>query len=128
MQTELTIEVRVRYPECDPMGVLHHSRYFVYFEMARMELFRNVYGDYRALEAQGIFFVVANAECKYLRPAHYDDLLQVTVHVTKVSRVKIVQEYTITRDTEVISRGKITLAMVNREGQVILIPDEYLMQ
>ena len=48
-----TIDVRVRYTECDPMRVVHHSRYLVYFEMARVELFRANGGDFNALEKSG---------------------------------------------------------------------------
>ena len=38
--TSCTLRVRVRYAESDPMGYLHHSKYFEYFEMGRTELLR----------------------------------------------------------------------------------------
>ena len=126
IQRELTTEIRVRYPDCDPMGVVHHSRYYIYFEIARMELYRKNGGNYNEMESSGEFFVVVNSECKYLKSAHFDDLLQVTVKIVRITRVKILQEYTIYRGDELIAKGKITLAMVNREGNIVLIPDGYL--
>src|SRR6476660_539944 len=58
MSTEHTLNLRVRYPECDPMGYLHHSIYLQYFEMGRVELLRAMGHTYAELEQQGLFFVV----------------------------------------------------------------------
>ena len=49
------IEIRVRYCECDPMGYLHHAKYFEYLEVARTELLRNSTISYRQLEERGRF-------------------------------------------------------------------------
>ena len=122
---EYTVELRVRYPECDPMGVVHHSRYFVYFEIARTEMYRNNGGNYRDMEAQGYFFVVVSADCHYRKPAHYDDVLQIKVQLEKITRAKLIHAYHVYRDGELLAEAHITLAMINREGQVMLIPDEF---
>ena len=55
------------------MGYLHHSRYFQYFEMGRVELLRSLGHSYADLERDGVFFVVAKAECRFKAPARYDD-------------------------------------------------------
>jgi len=125
---DLTIDVRVRYTECDPMRVVHHSRYLVYFEMARIELLRANGGDFDALEKMGIFFVVVRLDCHYIKPAFYDDVLQVSVHVEKVTRAKIVHHYEIRRDGELLTEANVTLALINKEGNVIPIPDEIAVQ
>lgn len=125
MKTEYTVEIRVRYPECDPMGIVHHSRYFVYFEIARTELYRANGGNYKKMEADGRFFVVVNAECQYKKPAHYDDLLQVSIRVQKVTRAKLIHEYQIHRGEELLAVAHVTLAMIDREGKIMLIPEEF---
>jgi len=51
---EHEIQIRVRYVEADPMGYLHHSNYFTYFEMGRTELFRASGGNYREIEDAGM--------------------------------------------------------------------------
>ena len=53
-----SIEIRVRYAECDPMGVAHHSAYAPWFEMGRTELLRTTGGNYRDLESAGILLAV----------------------------------------------------------------------
>src|SRR5881628_4271312 len=70
-----TITLRVRYPEVDAMGYLHHSRFFQYFEIGRVELLRSMGHSYADLERQGVFFVVTKAEIRYRAPARYDDEL-----------------------------------------------------
>ena len=68
-----SIPIRVRYPEVDAMGYLHHSRYLQYFEMGRIELLRSLGVSYADLEKQGVFFVVVKVECRYKAPARYDE-------------------------------------------------------
>src|SRR5688572_3449150 len=75
MSREHKITIRVRYPEVDAMGYLHHSRYFQYFEMGRIELLRSLGHSYADIERDGVFFVVAKVDCKYKAPARYDDEL-----------------------------------------------------
>lgn len=119
---DFTMELRVRYTECDPMRVVHHSKYFVYFEMARTELFRANGGSHDQLERDGLFFVVVRADCHYIKPAHYDDLIQVSIHVEKVTRAKIVHRYEVRRDGELLTEAHITLALIDRDGKIQLIP------
>ena len=121
---EYTTEIRVRYSDCDPMGFLHHSRYFIYFEIARTEMYRACGGDYAEMERSGHFFVVVSAESHYRKPAHYDDVLQITVRLEKVTRVKLVHAYEVRCNGELLTEAKTTLAMVDREGRVVLIPDD----
>ncbi|MDZ7619555.1 MAG: YbgC/FadM family acyl-CoA thioesterase, partial [Patescibacteria group bacterium] len=79
------IQVRVRYEEADPMGFLHHSRYLVYFEMGRTEMLRASGGCYRQMEEEGILIVVVKAECRYRRPARYDDVLTIRTMVDRIT-------------------------------------------
>jgi len=123
---EQSIEVRVRYCECDPMGVAHHSVYPVWLEMARTELLRSQGAVYRDLEARDVLFVVIELNIRYRRPARYDDVL--TIHVKELpgpggKRVKVQHEYAIHRDQELLATASTTLACVNRQGRPIAIPE-----
>jgi len=69
------LQIRVRYQETDAMGRLHHANYLTYFELGRTELLRAAGFNYRQVEEQGLFLVVSEMKCRYLRPANYDDLL-----------------------------------------------------
>ena len=70
-----TITLRVRYPEVDAMGYVHHSRYLEYFELGRVELLRHLGHSYADLEKSGVFFVVTRFEIRYKQPARYDEEL-----------------------------------------------------
>lgn len=121
---ECEVEIRVRYAECDPMGYLHHSKYFEYFEMGRTELLRAAGVRYRDLEKQGILFVVARVECRFRRPAAYDDVLKLAVRITRQTRARIDHEYRLYRDGILLCEATTVLACVNRQGQPIPIPEE----
>lgn len=114
--------IRVRYEDADPMGFLHHAKYFTYFEIGRTEMFRAAGGDYRAMEESGLFVVVVRAECRYRKPARYDDLLTVRTTLAAVSPAKIEHEYTLLRGEETLATARVTLAIVDRSGAVQPVP------
>ena len=117
------IEIRVRYQETDPMGLLHHANYFTYFEMGRTELLRAAGGSYRMMEEAGMFVVVVKAECRFRRPARYDDLLRIHTTVARVTFARIEHEYQVFRDTEQLAVARLTLAIVDRDGNLCRVPD-----
>ena len=123
MLTEHQIDIRVRYQETDPMGRVHHANYFTYFEMGRTELLRASGGNYRRMEEAGLLVVVVKAECQYHSGACYDDLLTVKTVVKRITSAKIEHEYLVLRGAERVATGRVTLAMVDRNGNVQKIPD-----
>jgi len=123
MLTEHEIQIRVRYKETDPMGRVHHANYFTYFEMGRTELLRASGGNYRQMEEAGLLVVVVKAECRYHGGACYDDLLTIRTIVKRITSAKIEHEYLVLRGSERLVTGHVTLAMVDRDGNVQKIPD-----
>ncbi len=125
MPASVDIEIRVRYPEVDQMGVLHHSRYWVYFEMGRTELLRAAGVTYADCEKAGVFFVVAKCSAKFMAPARYDDLLVLTTRITKMGAARIDHAYELKRksDGALLATAETTIASVSREGRIIPIPD-----
>ena len=123
MSLQQTITIRVRYPEVDGMGYLHHSRYLQYFEMGRVELLRQIGVSYADLEKTGVFFVVVKAALNYRAPARYDDELQLTTKLVKQTHVRYDHAYDVRRGDTLICEGTTTIACVDREGQLIGIPD-----
>ena len=116
------IEIRVRYQETDPMGLLHHASYFTYFEIGRTELLRAAGGNYRQMEKDGLFVVVVKAECRFRRPARYDDLLRIRTSVSRATPARIEHEYQVFRHSEHLAVGRVTLAVVDRQGKVCRVP------
>ncbi|MEM9916373.1 MAG: thioesterase family protein [Planctomycetota bacterium] len=123
---EITVPIRVRYQECDPMNVAHHSVYPVWLEIARTELLRSMGQTYRDLEAAGVFLVVAKLSLRYRRPAMYDDELEVTVTALPTVGVKLEHKYEIRRGKELLAAAETTLACVDRDGKLRPVPDKVL--
>ena len=121
--TEHTFTLRVRYPECDPMGYLHHSIYLQYFEMGRVELLRTLGHSYADLERQGVFFVVVKAEVKYKSPARFDDELTVVTRIIRQTHVRIDHAYEVRKDGVLVAEARTTIACVDREGKLVAIPE-----
>ena len=119
------IEIRVRYAEVDQMGALHHSRYWVYFEMGRTELLRVQGCAYCDLEAAGVFFVVAKGAVVFKAPGRYDDVLLLNTQMTQMGAARIDHAYELKRknDGQLIATAETTLACVDRDGKIIAIPD-----
>lgn len=72
-----TTPIRVRYAETDQMDVVYHGNYAQYFEVARAESIRQLGFTYKDMEAAGVIMPIVEIQFKFLRPAHYDDLLSV---------------------------------------------------
>lgn len=127
--------LRVRYCECDPMGVAHHAAYAPWLELARTELLRDAGVTYAAMEHAGVFLVVARLEIRFRRPVYYDDVLDVRTRVTGGGKVKIEHEYEVVlvesgaRTTqpravgEVLTVGGTTLVCVDARGAVRALPE-----
>lgn len=118
------IEIRVRYVETDPMGLLHHAHYFTYFEMGRTELLRSQGWSYREIEQRGYFMVVVKIACRFRRPARYDDVLTLRTRVTRATRARIEHRYELWRGGTLLAEAESTLACIDREGKLQLIPEE----
>lgn len=104
------------------MGVVHHSRFFQYFEMGRVELLRANGISYAQLEKSGVLFVVVKVECRYKAPAHYDDVLTLQTRVARQTHVRIDHEYTLKRGDTLIAQASTTIACVDKSGTLREIP------
>jgi len=116
-------QIRVRYVETDAMGFLHHSRYLAYFEIGRTELFRAQGGNYREMEESGLFLVIARVDCRYLKPARYDDLLTLRTTISRITPAKLEHDYELYRGDELLTTAHTLLACVDREGLIQRMPD-----
>lgn len=119
------IPLRVRYAETDPQGVVHNSRYAVYFEMGRTELMRLNGYSYKALEEQGFDLVVAKLSCRFHAPARYDDELILITTLSHWDRVRIEHSYELLRasDKRRLTTGQTTLVHIDREGKLQPAPE-----
>ena len=121
--------VRVRYSETDKMGIVYYANYFVYFEIGRVEYMRRRGADYRRMELEDdTFIVVAEAKCRYQRPARYDDPLRIRTRAVSVKRRTIHFGYEILHDEtgELLATGDTVHVVCNGKGRPKQLPEKYL--
>jgi acyl-CoA thioester hydrolase len=114
-------DIRVRYAETDQMGVVHHAVYPIWFEAARSDLFRAIHMPYSEFEAEGVILMVTEMNCRFLRPAHYDELLIVEVTPRLLTPVRLMIEYQVTRSSDgvLIASGYTRHAFADKQGRPI---------
>ncbi len=117
------LELRVRYNECDPMGVAHHTVYPVWFEMGRTELLRDGGLSYSDLETQGFLIAVVKLSVQYKRPARYDDLLVLETTITDHGRATIGHAYQLYRDGVLLTTATTTVVCLDRDGRPQPLPE-----
>lgn len=91
--SQVEILQRVNYSEIDQMGVVYHSRYAVWLDVARTEYLRQAGMSYRELEAMGFFLVVGDLTMRYHRPARYDDEVRVLCWVRDLASRRVTFGY-----------------------------------
>lgn len=108
--------VRIRYGETDQMGYCYYGNYAQYFEIGRVEALRALGVSYKSLEERGIMLPVTDLQVKYIRPALYDDLIEIKTHIKSTPGVKIEFEYEIYNEKkELLTTGATTLVFISSE-------------
>jgi acyl-CoA thioester hydrolase len=121
--------VRVRYAETDQMGIVYHSNHFIWFEIGRVELLRQLGFSYRTMEAEDhCYIAVVDARCKYRVPAKYDDEVIVRTHLKNVRESVIHFGYELVRldDGTLLAEGETTHIVTDAQMKITAIPDKYL--
>src|SRR5213075_1849097 len=110
--------VRVRYAETDQMGVVYHSNFFLYYEVARAESIRQLGFTYADMEKMGVIMPVVDVHAKYLRPAVYDDLLTIKTFLKELPHHHKIEFYheVYNEKQELVCVGKIILYFMEKEG------------
>ena len=116
--------VRVRYAETDQMGVAYHGGYFAWFEVGRTDLLRGRGVTYRELEARDLRLPVIEAHARFLRPALYDDMLEVRTRVQSFSGARVAFAYEVHREggDGPLATGSTAHAAVDGRGRPRRLP------
>ncbi|MCD0489606.1 acyl-CoA thioesterase [Pedobacter sp. MC2016-14] len=105
-----TSTVRVRYGETDQMGYVYYGNYAEYYEVARVEMLRSLGMDYAAMERDGVMLPVLELQCKFIKPAFYDQEISIKTTVKTLPGVRISFDYELYNPAqELINIGATTL-------------------
>jgi acyl-CoA thioester hydrolase len=120
--------IRVRYAETDQMGIVYYGNYFTWFEIGRVELCRQLGFEYKQMESQdNSFIIVADAHCRYKRPARFDDVLTIRTRVTQSERRTLRFGYEILNQAsnELLATGDTLHVICDSQGRPKSLPEKY---
>jgi len=121
--------IRVRYAETDQMGVVYHANHFIWFEVGRVELLRQLGFSYKEMETQDhCFIAVADARCRYRAPVHYDDEVVVRTCLKHVRERVIHFGYELLRaeNGQLLAEGETTHIVANAQMRPTKLPEKYM--
>jgi acyl-CoA thioester hydrolase len=105
MSAPFVHELRVRYGECDPQGIVFNANYLLYFDVAFTELWRAAVGPWQEMVERGVDAVVAEANLRFRAPARFDDVLRLEARVAELGRTSLRTEIDVVRDGAVLVEG-----------------------
>ena len=121
--------IRVRYAETDQMGVVYHANHFIWFEVGRVELLRQLGFSYKEMEERDqCFIAVVDARCRYKAPAVYDDEILVRTWLKNVRESAIHFGYELVRigDGGVLAEGETTHIVADGQMRKTSLPEKYM--
>ena len=124
---EHTTTVRVRYAETDQMDIVYYGNYAQYFEVGRAESIRELGFTYKKMEEMGVRMPVVQMEARFLRPAHYDDLITIKTILKELPRKHQIEFHheVYNERKKLITTGKVVLFFIDtKTGKWIGMPDD----
>jgi acyl-CoA thioester hydrolase len=121
--------IRVRYAETDQMGVVYHANHFIWFEVGRVELLRQLGFSYKDMEQEdNCFITVVDARCRYKAPACYDDEVIVRTWLKNIRESVIHFGYELVRveDGALLAEGETTHIVADAQMQKTVLPEKYM--
>ena len=121
---------RIEFGDTDMAGIVHFANFFRFMEAAECELLRSrglsVKMDW---EGQAIGFPRVSATCDYVKPARFEDVLDVAVRIERVGTKSVTYAFEFSSDSEIIAKGKVTsvCCRVGKDNSIegIEIPASY---
>lgn len=111
---------KVKYYECDRMGITHHSNYIRFMEEARVDLLDQLGYGFEKMEADGVVSPVTEVNCVYKRTTTFQDEICIDVRLAKVSALKFEFEYEGRLGSSVVFTGRSTHCLMENGRPVVL--------
>ena len=114
-------QLRVTYADTDRMGFVYYGHYLRWFEIGRAEMIRSMGMSYLEMEEAGVSLPVVEAQCRYLRPARYDDSIGIETGVADLGRASVAFGYRVLREGEdsPLALGRTEHCFMGRDGRPV---------
>ena len=110
------------------MGVVYYGNYLTWFEVGRTDLLRQMGASYRDIENGKYYLPVVEAQCRYLQPARYDDVVEIRTRASRPSRAKLRFDYELYRvgDDVALATGSTLHVATNENGKPCRLPAQLM--
>jgi len=118
-------KIRVYYEDTDASGRVYHANYLKYLERGRSNLiYQSKYNHQELLKKFNIIFVVKSLNINYLKPAFFEDIIEVQTSLNILSRVKLNFNQKIIRNNELLVDAEVIVIPINTKGKIIKLNEE----
>ena len=114
--------LRIYYEDTDLAGIVYYANYLKFIERARSEMLKEANVNQIDLIKRGYFFVVKSLKADYLKPAYFEDSLEVITEVAKVKGASIILQQSIFRSEKLLFEASIRLALLDKFGKAVRLP------
>ncbi len=116
--------IRVYYEDTDFSGYVYHANYLKFCERARSDLIRVAGVDQNAMFAAGQAIVIRRMNCEFLRPAKFDDELEVISDNYRIEGIRLEMRQRVLRGEELLFLAEVTAVIIDARGRPIRVPEE----
>lgn len=122
------ISLRARFTEADLQGMVHHSEFVKYLEIARIEYWRQLGIGYKEFMDNGLQFVISEVKCSYLKSIYFDELFTIYARVYRITRTSIAFDYLILNysDEPAVTASTLLVCVRNGKAKPYPMPADYL--
>ena len=118
-------KIRVYYEDTDASGRVYHANYLKYLERGRSNLiYQSKYNHQKLLKKFNIIFVVKSLNINYLKPAFFEDIIEVQTSLNQLSRVKLSFNQKIIRNNELLVDAEVIVIPINTKGKITKLNQE----
>ena len=118
-------KIRVYYEDTDASGRVYHANYLKYLERGRSNLiYQSKYRHQELFKKFNIIFVVKSLNINYLKPAFFEDIIEVQTSLNLLSRVKLNFNQKIIRNNELLVDAEVIVIPINTKGKIIKLNED----
>lgn len=127
MKNQHIIPYRVYFEDTDLMGIVYHARYLYFFERARTEMLRERGFALTVMAKNNIYFAIREANVRYHKPAHLDDILRITTTVVNKTACTLqFKQMMYNQNDALISEATVMTVCVDRDLKPKRVPNRLI--
>ena len=123
----MNIKIKVYYEDTDASSRVYYANYLKYLERGRSDfLYKFGFNHKNLFNEYNFYFVVKSCNIEYLKPAYFEDILNIKTKILNISKAKIEFSQTIYRKNILLVDSKVTIVAVDKYGKIYKMPNEIL--